>query len=148
MISMEGSLRLPCGREARLTFRGSERLRMSLSLSRVSKSTYSEPASISSDSFVRLWYRTLMPNTRALSAIARPMPPIPKIPSILPWGSCPSLGRGFPRQLPALKLAMETGRLRRLPRIRKMARSAVEASTAVGVLETRILRAVQASISS
>lgn len=37
------------------------------------------------------------------------------------------------------------GRLRSAPRMRKMVMSAVESSTAVGTLETRMLRAVQAA---
>lgn len=75
------------------------------------------------------------------------MPPIPRIPSTLPCGSCPSAGSGLPLHLPSRRAAMEPGRLRRAPRRRKMLRSAVASSTAEGVLETRIERALQEGMS-
>lgn len=133
--------------EMLLAFRGRFKLNTSLSLYRVSKSTYSAPSSSSGLSLCRLWYRMCIPKTRAFAATLRPMPPIPRMPRTLPCGSWPSAGRGEPRHLPSRRALMPMGRLRRAPMSSQMVTSAVASSTAVGVLETRTLWAVQAVIS-
>ncbi len=86
-----------------------------------------------------------MPNGTARRATAVPMPPMPSIPSVLPSGSCVKHMR--PRHLPARRAVLGMWILRRAPIMRKMVVSAVDASTAPGVLETEMPRDAQAEAS-
>lgn len=79
------------------------------------------------------------------------MPPMPRIPSTFPCGSCPrAIGSGEPFHLPARRFCIPALKLRRAPIIKNMLTSAVDSSTAVGTLETRSGgdRALQAAIST
>jgi hypothetical protein len=70
------------------------------------------------------------------------MPPMPKMPRIFFCGSWPRDGAGEPLKCcgERRKERMEVLKLRRAPRSRKSAVSAVLSSTAVGTLVRRMLR--------
>lgn len=76
------------------------------------------------------------------------MPPMPRMPSTLPSGSWPSAGGGLPRQAPLRRASIEELKLRRAPRRRKSAVSAVAALTAVGTCEMEMPAAVQSEVES
>lgn len=104
-------------------------------------------SSNSSGRRVRLWYWIFIPKANAFLAMLRPIPPMPRIPSVLPCGSRPMAGGGFPSHSPLRRDMMATLKFRRAPSMRKMAVSAVASSTAVGTLETLMPCFVQACTS-
>ena len=112
-----------------------------------------------SSSLLRFKYLTFMPNA-PVTFLAKhlPIPPIPKIPNVLPLGSLPKAGilvpfsplltcsSSPPRHSPLRKAVMPALKFLIAPSSKNKAQSAVASSTAEGVLDTLIPRAVQAGM--
>ena len=120
---------------------GQCRVTASLSASRSSRSSArwtSRPASAASSTGRGCWYSTRMPKPPvARRATARPMRPIPTMPSVIPVTEAPSICVGpQPCHAPARTRRSPSPMRRATARIRAIVRSAVASVSTPGVLVT------------